>query len=687
MNSSPRVRPSRQPSGKRPSARTGVGAAAPGAPVPAHPWLVPALLLALAAVLMADTFRLGFFADDFHMLDVARRIPLLALLGGDHGIFPWYRPLSRELFFALIAAAGPYDVWLARIVSLLCVAAAAWQVRAIAARVAGPRAGVAAAALFVAHATTKFLVAWASGFQDVLAMLLVLSAFRDHAEGRAARSLAWAFLAVFAKETAFLVFPLLALQTLLSRPARDAWRPWLAQLGVCALAVALHLGVRLGWQGAGRQVEVERSLSGLAQAVLRVIAGFVGSLQAPEPGAVLLAAAAGVACLLLMRFGGQRLSAAKGEALPDATGRRAGVLLIAGGALLGFMPLVIGNAMGVVTASSYYAFSAVPWLAMLAGVALARLPFMAGAVALAALVSGNALTLGHRAPDLSQPSAWEFREWDWPEAVRLSAISERLGEDLRTRLAGRPDSAVVLFFDLPKGCFFQSEDGPATRESLRDLTVRSYWTNAAPFGLRPEEFEILRLDPATRHLVPFRPSVQERGVLAASSVTGGEPAVGWVFANHGPPQENAAFDFRYYRVLASLLAEGVAGARRELEAVGLADTLGAAPMEWATAAVGPGALHAPMVEVLRHPLDARAHLAMANACAAANALVFEGVELRFAVTLDPGLLDERMRLAKNLLENGKPESARRDLAQLLVDARGTPIEGDARALLARAFGR
>jgi hypothetical protein len=163
--------------------------------------------------------------------------------------------------------------------------------------------------------------------------------------------------------------------------------------------------------------------------------------------------------------------------------------------------------------------------------------------------------------------------------------------------------------------------------------------------------------------------------------------VAWTFASHGPPQENAAFDFRYYRVLAALMAEGVTGARRELEAAGLADTLGMAPETGATAAVGPGPLHAPMVEVLRHPMDARAHLAMANACAAAKALVFEGVELRFAVSLDPSLLDERMRLAKNLLENGKPEAARRDLVRLLDDARGAPIEGEVRALHARAFER
>ncbi len=92
-----------------------------------------------------------------------------------------------------------------------------------------------------------------------------------------------------------------------------------------------------------------------------------------------------------------------------------------------------------------------------------------------------------------------MRAWDWPEAVRLSAISERLGEDLRTRLAGRPDSAVVLFFDLPKGCFFQSEDGPATREvfdwfgGLDDLRARRVrFIGDARQRIREDHLRILR---------------------------------------------------------------------------------------------------------------------------------------------------------------------------------------------------
>ena len=160
-------------------------------------------------VLVADTFRIVFFADDFHMLDVARRVPLFDLLGGQHGIFPWYRPLSRELYFWLVTHAGPLELVLARVLSLGAVALAALQLRALGARWFSPRAGVIAAVLFIGFGFTKFLLSWGSGFQDLLATALLLLAVREHTEQRGARALLWAVLACFAKETAALVFPLL----------------------------------------------------------------------------------------------------------------------------------------------------------------------------------------------------------------------------------------------------------------------------------------------------------------------------------------------------------------------------------------------------------------------------------------------------------------------------------------------
>src|SRR5689334_19847204 len=94
----PAARPSSRPA-VGPRARSGAaraGGSRLGAAIAMRPGVEPALWLVMLALLGADTFRVGFFADDFHMLDVARRMPLADLLLGRYGIYPWYRPLSRE---------------------------------------------------------------------------------------------------------------------------------------------------------------------------------------------------------------------------------------------------------------------------------------------------------------------------------------------------------------------------------------------------------------------------------------------------------------------------------------------------------------------------------------------------------------------------------------------------------------
>src|SRR5262245_25022748 len=202
---------SRRAAGARPPSRA---PARPGAPLDAAlarlPWLGPALLVVLLAILGADTLRIGFFADDFHMLDAARRFPLWDLLGGRHGIYPWYRPLSRELYFTLITHAGGLERVVARVLSLAAVGLAAWQIRAIASATGARREATVAMLLFLAYGTTRFLAAWASGFQDLLALALSLLAVHEQLRGRSLVAVAWAVLATFSKETAVVVFPLLA---------------------------------------------------------------------------------------------------------------------------------------------------------------------------------------------------------------------------------------------------------------------------------------------------------------------------------------------------------------------------------------------------------------------------------------------------------------------------------------------
>ena len=640
----------------------------------------------LVGVLGVDTFRIGFFADDFHFLDVARRIPLWNVLAGQHGIYPWYRPLSRELYFALVTLAGPFELFVAHALSLACVAGCAWQLRALAARASGARVAAITVALFLAYATTKFLAAWASGFQDLLALLLVLSALRAQFERRPGRALAYAFLAMFAKETAVLVFPLLACETLLMRRERADRRELLAQAGVLALATrrapggacelaqrrarGAHRAVAVGdrrrtravgrrLRGPSRRTRTRRARARRARSRSSRDAGVAGVASATRHASSRRGDACERVARALARLRRHRGGAGTRPARDrtcDGSGDGVRILCVLGSAR--------GWRCSQRSASRAFRNSPGPRWSCCSSVG-----------------TRSRSATARRISQLAE--GWNFKNWDWPEAVRLSAVSRRLADDLRSQLAARPDSLVVLYGEVPQGCFFQSEDGPATRECLRDRSVRSYWLNAPPFGVRPGRYAILTLDAESAHLAPAVFRLETRGKLTATAVACGNAAAAWAFACYGDSAENARFELHYYRAAAALMVEGVAGARREYALLGLDDTTGSAPEHWATVAFGPtGPFHAPMVAALRHPLDARAHLALADACHQLNAFVSEAVELRIATVLDPSLTAERLRLAQSLLATGQAPTARRDLEQLVAVTRDTPVGLAARRLLA-----
>ena len=681
MKHPPRTPSSRAGRGASPPTRGGAAKPAPRRASAPPPLLAPAAILVLVAILGADVLRIGFFADDFHFLDVARRVPLWKALAGQFGIYPWYRPLSRELYFAAITWAGHAETVAAHTLALVCVGASAWQIQRIGERLSGARVGAIAALLFLTCAITKFLAAWASGFQDLLALLLVLLAVGDQLDGRTARAAAWAFLACFAKETALVVFPILALHEALVR--RVSLRRFLPLAGALGLVVAIHLAVRATWHTGGSEVRIVRSMPALFVALARLAGDFVGHAAAFDPRALALAGAGALAAATLLASSPATGAGARDERWP--AGRT--IAFFAAAAGLGLAPLVAGHVAGFTAAYDYYAFPATPWLALLLGLAIARIPRAAGTVAVSALVAWNIASLGIRTPDLALPSTWRFTNWDWPEAVRLSAISRRLSEDVRARLASRPESLVVLYSELKEGSYFQTEDGPATRESLRDPTVRAFFVNAPPYGLAPGAFAILSFRQESQHLELYRPPFRERAALTATSIAEGNAPAAWAFSVYGDTAENRSFDLAYFRAAAALMGEGVGGARRELAALGIADTAGPAAAALAARLFPPPSpIHALMLAALRRPLDADSHIALADVFRARRAAVSEAVELRIATTLDPRRVAERVRLARTLIALGLEPAARRELARLIADSHGGAGGAEALRLLEEMRG-
>jgi len=631
-----------------------------------------AATLGLVGAIGADCFQIGFFADDLHFLDAARRQPFWELLLGQHGVWPWYRPLSRELFFSVLAAAGPAGPLLARSVLLLALGATAYALYRLGERLLGRGAGAVAAAVFATHAVTKFLLAWASGFQDVLATALTLGALVAYVDSRMRWALALAALAPFAKETGFIAGPLIVGYAVLGQGVRRPQRWMAAQLGVLVAALAIHFAVRTTWVNlapASRAWSV--SLAGAGSALSQLGSGFL-SLALPASGlGWILGLDAAVAAFALVRL--SRPPAAENDAPRDLP-TNVPAFLGFGFLLASLAPLLIVS-LRMAPPLGYLFYPCLPWLALGIGGLLSRLPRPSQAWVVAALVGVNAWGLSYRAPDVDSDAAWQPGPLEWREATRIAARTARLSQDVREALAQRPESVVVLFDRLPGGAWFQTEDGPAVREALRDPTARSFLLGEAPRDLDPNRVAILAYTPG--HGVHLRRAPRDcvasmnRAVLA---VVRGKPRAARVWSSYCPRDDTGPPLAPYVRAATALLDGGMRDYDQALVRARLLDSTGAGPRALLAALrAGPdSALAGPYEVVLRNPRSANAHAACADALSRAGVHALGALELEVSMALKAGTSAEHYRLGSVLWIMGEKAHAISEWAEAL--ARGEPRE-------------
>ena len=661
------------------------------------PALAPFWLAVLVAAAGSDVYRLGFFADDFLFLDAVRRWPVWQVLLGRHGVFPWYRPLSRELYFYAVSAAGPAGPAVARTLSLVCLFAAAWLLWKIAGGLtapdsrARPSAAVsgaefvapAAACLLLASGFAKFLAGWASGFQDLLAVPLELLAVFAHQRGRRGWALIAAGLAPFAKETGLIVAPLLVAYTVLVEGERR-FRPWMLWQGVvAACVVAVHIAVRVYWHVGARLPAGASTPLDLPSGLAQFAAGFVPAGIGPGGAAWLPALlAAGASAAFLAAGARGRTGAMPDSSSPVLPRRRIGTFLVVA-IILGVLPLLVGAFSGLARAHAYYAFTAAPWAALLAARALARLPRVPTGIGLSLLVGLNVWSLGYRPPDLDVQAGWEFRRLNWAEDVRLSAATARLRTDLSAILAGRPDSLVILFYQLPTGCFFQGGDGPAVRVTLGDPTLRSFYQGLAPPHLRSDRLAIVAFRRPEMHLALVARDDPLTLEIAMSQFVMGHAASSEAWIAYARAADSQRFDLRYLLAAAALALDGPRAYADSLARIGLADTTGDAPHRLASENLAgqPPGLVAAYEAALRRPLTARAHEALAESLSARADSVLGAMELRLAVSLEPGDAAARARLGLFLTRTGSIEPARAELSRALEGPLPEVLAARARAAL------
>ncbi len=183
------------------------------------------LALAVAAVVRhAWAIDISFINDDFLFLERARTSSFLANWNFDDALGNVYRPLTRNLYFWAGLRLFGREPGLYHVVNLGLFALGGVLLALVVERLtAEPRfgssgaargraeaAGLAAGLFFVLHPAAGTPASWVCGVQDLAAVDLVLATILAHLAGRRGLAFLAYAAAVLSKETAALLFPLLA---------------------------------------------------------------------------------------------------------------------------------------------------------------------------------------------------------------------------------------------------------------------------------------------------------------------------------------------------------------------------------------------------------------------------------------------------------------------------------------------
>ena len=180
-----------------------------------------ALVLAATAWLYAPALRTAFFADDFLFLDQVRSRSLIESLQVPDPLSNFFRPVSRQLYFWIVAGLTHESPVAFRVGNLAFLLVALVLLFALARRLAGARAGLIAAGILALHYAPDVPVRWACGSQELLAVVGAMGALLLHLSGRRLWAAVALLLAALSKEV-ILLAPVIAIVA--DRRPDEPWR-------------------------------------------------------------------------------------------------------------------------------------------------------------------------------------------------------------------------------------------------------------------------------------------------------------------------------------------------------------------------------------------------------------------------------------------------------------------------------
>ena len=204
----------------------------------------PVLLVLLSALaLHARSVAKPFFADDFFFLEQSRGRSLWGVLTSADPLGNFFRPVSRQIYFWMLSRMGGESSTLFHAVNLAIFLVSLLVLYALARRLAGRTAAVFAIAFVGFHYAADVPVHWASGCQDLLAVLFATLTVYLHVRGQRALAAMAFLLGVLSKEA---VAGAAIVAIVASHASQERWGVTLRR-GVALLAVAASWGVWWLW--------------------------------------------------------------------------------------------------------------------------------------------------------------------------------------------------------------------------------------------------------------------------------------------------------------------------------------------------------------------------------------------------------------------------------------------------------
>lgn len=439
-------------------------------------WALASILLG-TVLLYLPVLHTAFCADDYLFLDQVRGRSLWEALLAPDPLSNFFRPISRQVYFWVIAGLtqeSPFAFRVGNLVTLLGLVTLLW---ALARRLAGDRAATVAAAFVALHYAADVPVRWACGSQELLSVTGALAALLLHVSGRRRWAGVAMLFAALSKEVVLLT-PILAI--IMDRREREPWtaplrRAW--PLGVAAIAwAACYLALPARRAGQSAQVEFDLVNNPLAALLhlLQVIPGAEWVSGAGRAGgeaftAVLPFVLASVALVMVWRQSANSGSKASRSPL---VARPVHLALI-------WVALAVAPITAVASLwSAYYYLFAMCGVGLLLGALLGRAPIWVVLIALGALAAGSAQArylpgfgMGHTA---------------WTSASHINAayidrsnrVTASYLASLQRAYPRLPQGSTVYFGGLAGNVAFQRGDGPLLRWAYRDTSLRSYYMYA-----------------------------------------------------------------------------------------------------------------------------------------------------------------------------------------------------------------